>query len=145
MNQEGEYVSSDIEAMLNTVRLRFETHFDMDHRLILLDATNPSCIGMKTLKMELAKCRTNILAKLLKPLAILDTVVNHLNLVRKKHANFPVITWPDFIQLVRNEINPLTGDAHCRQIVQQLQLIGEVRRNNKKNSTKKGRSLKIVF
>ncbi|KAF1770188.1 hypothetical protein GCK72_002006 [Caenorhabditis remanei] len=125
-NQDGEYISSDIEAMLNTVRLRFETHFDMDHRLILLDATNPSCIGMKTLKMELAKSRTNILAKLLKPLAILDTVVSHLNLVRKKHGNFPVITWPDFIQLVRNEINPLTGDAHCRQIVQQLQLIGEL-------------------
>ncbi|PIC52897.1 hypothetical protein B9Z55_002818 [Caenorhabditis nigoni] len=125
-NQEGEYISSDIEAMLNTVRLRFETHFDMDHRLILLDATNPSCVGMKTLKMELAKCRTNILAKLLKPLAILDTVVSHLNLVRKKHVNFPVITWPDFTQLIRDEINPLTGDAHCRQIVQQLQLIGEL-------------------
>lgn len=125
-NQEGEYISSDIEAMLNTVRLRFETHFDMDHRLILLDATNPSCIGMKTLKMELAKCRTNILAKLLKPLAILDTVVSHLNLVRKKHSNFPVISWPDFMQLIRNEINPLTGDAQCRQIVQQLQLIGEL-------------------
>ncbi|EGT55865.1 CBN-DAPK-1 protein [Caenorhabditis brenneri] len=125
-NSDGEYTSSDIDALLKTVRLRFETHFDMDHRPILLDATNPSCIGMKTLKMELAKCRTNILAKLLKPLAILDTVVSHLNLVRKKHANFPVISWPDFIQLVRNEINPLTGDAHCRQIVQQLQLIGEI-------------------
>ncbi|CAI5438576.1 unnamed protein product [Caenorhabditis angaria] len=125
-NNDGEYISSDIEAMLSTVRLRFETHFDMDHKLILLDATNPSCIGMKLLKNEISKCRANILSKLLKPLAILDTVIGHLNIARKQHANFPVITWPHFMNLVRNEINPLTGDTHCRQIVQQLQLIGEV-------------------
>ncbi|CAD6186231.1 unnamed protein product [Caenorhabditis auriculariae] len=125
-NSDGEYVSSDTEAMLKTVRLRFETHFDMDQRLILLDATNPSCIGMKSLKQELIKTRATILTKLLKPLGVLDMVMTHLNVVRKQHANFPVITWPHFTSIIRNEINPLTGDTHCRQIIQQLQLVGEV-------------------
>lgn len=126
-NSEGEYVSSDIEALLKTVRLRFETHFDMDHKLILLDATNPSCVGMKTLKMEMAKSRANIVHKLLKPLYILDHVVTHMNMLRQKYSKFPVITWPQFALMIRNDINPLAGDVHCRQVVQQMQLIGEVR------------------
>uniref|UniRef100_A0A914VAK0 Uncharacterized protein n=1 Tax=Plectus sambesii TaxID=2011161 RepID=A0A914VAK0_9BILA len=46
--------------------------------------------------------------------------------LRKQHANFPVITWPHFTTIIRNDVNPLAGDTHCRQLIQQLQLIGEV-------------------
>jgi death-associated protein kinase len=49
-----------------------------------------------------------------------------MNSLRKTYANFPVITWPHFTTVIRNEVNPLTSDSHCRQLIQQLQLIGEV-------------------
>ncbi|CAJ0923262.1 unnamed protein product, partial [Mesorhabditis belari] len=125
-NFDGEYQSSDTEAMLKTVRLRFETHFDIYDKLILLDSTNPSCAGMKALRKYLTESRTSILSRLQKPLGLLDATVQSLQSLRKQHSHFPVVTWPHFSAIVRNEINPLSGDSHCRQLIQQLQLIGEV-------------------
>ncbi len=58
----GEYTCSDIEAMLNTVRLRFETHFDIYEKVLLLDSANPSCPGMKALKNYLSKTRSTIIS-----------------------------------------------------------------------------------
>lgn len=66
------------------------------------------------------------LQRLQKPLGLLDTTVQYIAGLRKQHASFPVITWPHFTTLVRNEVNSLAGDSHCRQLIQQLQLIGEV-------------------
>jgi death-associated protein kinase len=56
----------------------------------------------------------------------LDNCVNFLGSLRKKYSNFPVITWPHFTNVIRTDLNPLTSDSHCRQLIQQLQLIGEV-------------------
>ncbi|KAK6107281.1 Ankyrin repeats (3 copies) family protein [Brugia pahangi] len=125
-NSDGDYVSSDGDAMLKTVRLRFETHFDIHDQLILLNSTQNNCPGMKSLKIYLSKAREFILSRLQKPLGLLDTTVQYISGVRKQHAFFPVITWPHFTTLVRNEVNSLAGDNHCRQLIQQLQLIGEV-------------------
>ncbi|KHJ99592.1 hypothetical protein OESDEN_00426 [Oesophagostomum dentatum] len=125
-NSDGEYESSDTEAMLKTVRLRFETHFDICEKLLLLDSSNPSCAGMKALKNYLKETRAAILGRLQKPIGLLDATMPFLQSMRKQHANFPVVSWPTFASIVRTDINPLTGDAHCRQLIQQLQLIGEV-------------------
>ncbi|KJH45298.1 death domain protein [Dictyocaulus viviparus] len=125
-NADGEYESSDTEAMLKTVRLRFETHFDIYDKLILLDSTNPSCAGMKALKCYLKETRNTILSRLQKPIGLLDATMPFLQSLRKQYANFPVVSWPTFASIVRTDINPLTGEPHCRQLIQQLQLIGEV-------------------
>uniref|UniRef100_A0A7I4Y1A2 Non-specific serine/threonine protein kinase n=1 Tax=Haemonchus contortus TaxID=6289 RepID=A0A7I4Y1A2_HAECO len=125
-NSEGEFESSDTEAMLKTVRLRFETHFDICDKLLLLDSTNPSCAGMKALKNYLKETRTTIISRLQKPIGLLEATMPYLQSMRKQHANFPVVSWPTFASIVRTDVNPLTGDAHCRQLIQQLQLIGEV-------------------
>lgn len=61
-NQDGEYTNSDIDAMLKTIRLRFETHFDIHDRLILLDSTNASCPGMKALRQYFNKSRESIIS-----------------------------------------------------------------------------------
>lgn len=61
-NADGEYVCSDGEAMLNTVRLRFETHFDIYDKLILLDATQANCPGVKALKNYLGRARESIVS-----------------------------------------------------------------------------------
>uniref|UniRef100_A0A914CMF3 Non-specific serine/threonine protein kinase n=1 Tax=Acrobeloides nanus TaxID=290746 RepID=A0A914CMF3_9BILA len=125
-NSDGEYTSSDAEAMMQTIKVRFETHFDIHDRLILLDSTNPSCPGLKSLKNYLNRSRDQILIRLQKPLVLLDSCVNFLATLRKRYANFPVITWPHFTNVIRTDVNPLASDSHCRQLIQQLQLIGEV-------------------
>ncbi|EJD74145.1 CAMK/DAPK/DAPK protein kinase, variant [Loa loa] len=125
-NSDGDYISSDGDAMLKTIRLRFETHFDIHDQLILLNSTQNNCPGMKSLKAYLSKARESILSRLQKPLGLLDMTVQYIVGIRKQHTFFPVITWPHFTNLVRNEVNSLAGDNHCRQLIQQLQLIGEV-------------------
>lgn len=56
----------------------------------------------------------------------LEAVLTTLAHLRKVHSQFPVVTWPNFVELLRKEVNPLAGEAHCRQLIQQLQLMGEV-------------------
>lgn len=46
--------------------------------------------------------------------------------LRQQFSHFPVITWSKFTEVIRQEVNPLASDAHCRQLIQHLQLIGEV-------------------
>lgn len=57
---------------------------------------------------------------------ILDICITFLVQLRKRYVNFPIITWIHFTNVIRNEINPLLTDSHCRQLIQQLQLVGEV-------------------
>ncbi|TKR62381.1 hypothetical protein L596_026356 [Steinernema carpocapsae] len=123
---EGDYVSSDCDAMLKTIRLRFQTHFDIHDKLVLLDSTCGGCPGMKNLRGYLHKTRETILGRLVKPLNLLESCSTYLAALRKQHSDFPVVTWPEFIDYVREEINPLASDAHTRQLIHQLQLIGEV-------------------
>ncbi|CEF64989.1 Bent [Strongyloides ratti] len=125
-NSNGEYMSSDLDAMLKTVRLRFETHFDIHESIILLDSNNNNCSGMRALKNYLRTSREFILNRLQRPLSLLDTCLSHLTTMRKHYENFPVISWPHFTAIIRNELNPLASDSHSRQLIQQLQLIGEV-------------------
>lgn len=61
-------------------------------------------------------------------LGLLDHTQQHVASLRKKqpYASLPVITWPHFMHSIRTDVNPLASEAHCRQLMQQLQLIGEV-------------------
>lgn len=39
---------------------------------------------------------------------------------------FPVIPWNTFIEHIRINVNPLAADDHMKEVIQQLQLMGEV-------------------
>jgi hypothetical protein len=39
---------------------------------------------------------------------------------------YPVITWKSFVEQIRDEINPLASDDHLYELMQQLQLMGEI-------------------
>ena len=41
-------------------------------------------------------------------------------------SHFPVIAWNAFIEHVRVNVNPLAADDHMKEVIQQLQLMGEV-------------------
>ena len=45
---------------------------------------------------------------------------------RKALAPFPVLPWLHFMSHVRDEVNPLAADDHLKEVIQQLQLMGEV-------------------
>ena len=39
---------------------------------------------------------------------------------------FPVVTWTAFIEYLHLMVNPLAGEEHLKEVIQQLQLMGEV-------------------
>ena len=39
---------------------------------------------------------------------------------------FPVVSWPQFVEYLHNVVNPLAGEEHLKEVIQQLQLMGEV-------------------
>lgn len=39
---------------------------------------------------------------------------------------YPIITWKQFVEQIRENINPLASDEHLHELMQQLQLMGEV-------------------
>ena len=41
----------------------------------------------------------------------------------------PVVLWHNFIDHVRGNLNPLAADDHMKEVIQQLQLMGEVSKN----------------
>ncbi|CAD5206687.1 unnamed protein product [Bursaphelenchus okinawaensis] len=125
-NSDGEFISSDADAMMNTIRLRFETHFDIHEKLILLDAANSKCNGLRSLRSYFHNARNSIVERLQRPLTLLDDCVAFLGVLRQRYTTFPVITWLTFTNVIREEVNPLASDSHCRQLIQQLQLVGEV-------------------
>jgi death-associated protein kinase len=49
-----------------------------------------------------------------------------LNICRKASASFPVLSWPQFKEMVRSQINPLASDEHLQELIQQLQVMGEI-------------------
>lgn len=55
------FISSDAEAMMKTLNLRFDTHFDIFDRIILLDTANQNCAGLKSLREYLHKARDLII------------------------------------------------------------------------------------
>ena len=56
----------------------------------------------------------------------LEGVVNWLPGVRRNLAAFPVVPCFTFVDLVRCNVNPLAGEEHIKELIQQLQLMGEV-------------------
>ena len=39
---------------------------------------------------------------------------------------FPVVTWTQFVEYLHMAVNPLAGEEHLKEVIQQLQLMGEV-------------------
>ena len=56
----------------------------------------------------------------------LENIVNYLPDWRRSLQKSPVVTWAHFVENSRLSINPLAANDHMREIIQQLQLMGEV-------------------
>ena len=61
----------------------------------------------------------------------LESLVGYLPEWRKALSPLPVILWQDFMGHVRENLNPLAADDHMKEVIQQLQLMGEVLRFKK--------------
>jgi hypothetical protein len=67
----------------------------------------------------------------------LENIINFLPEWRRSLHKSPVITWAHFVENTRQKINPLAANDHMREIIQQLQLMGEVSEDKDINDPKR--------
>ena len=57
----------------------------------------------------------------------LEATISALAVWRKALSDYPVVTWPIFMDHVRSKVNLLSSEEHLKELMCQLQLVGEVR------------------
>ncbi|OQR70842.1 death-associated protein kinase 1-like [Tropilaelaps mercedesae] len=114
------------QQVMDLLQAKFGHVFDIHEQVFCLDAHSVSSAGLKSLKGYLLSMRTSILQQLPRSTGLLEAMLGQLAKWRSASPSFPVLTWDQFRDMVRLQINPLVGEEHLKELVLQLTLIGEV-------------------
>ncbi|XP_022686814.1 death-associated protein kinase 1-like isoform X2 [Varroa jacobsoni] len=114
------------QHVADQLQAKFGHVFDIHEQVFVLDAHSVSSAGLKSLKGYLLSMRTSILQQLPRSTGLLEVMLGQLAKWRSASPSFPVLTWDQFRDMVRLQINPLVGEEHLKDLVLQLTLIGEV-------------------
>ncbi|XP_014673693.1 PREDICTED: death-associated protein kinase 1-like [Priapulus caudatus] len=91
----------------------------------VVDAYVPSGAGVRALRSHLGDEKRLVAAALPPRTGFLDAVSARLPAWRRCARAFPALSWAQFKDTVRQQVNPLAGDEHLRELTQQLQLAGD--------------------
>jgi death-associated protein kinase len=126
-SDDGDYSCERIQIFLTKIKTRYLDDFDFHDKIFLLDTRAAWTPSIKNLITCLNIYKDRICQKLKPGTVFLDRCTYHIQQQwRKTYVNFPIMSWSRFIDSIRQEINPLASDEHMRELVQQLQLMGEV-------------------
>jgi len=125
-NVVGEFTSSSVDKLVGEMLNEYGNVFNIHAHAFIVDANASNSASLKAFKAALSDIKTEIIDGLPRSTRFLDTLVNYLPDWRKAMAQFPVIPWNTFIDHVRVNVNPLAADDHMKEVIQQLQLMGEV-------------------
>lgn len=148
---DGQFISEKA----NTLRHMLEQHyhnddlFDLSEKHFVLDARAAWEADIKVLIQSLVKHKQGISERLPRCTMFLNRTLFHLQNWRKSlmlnesspltptsnmtfsfygnsFGSYPVMGWRQFVEQIRESINPLASDDHLNELVQQLQLMGEI-------------------
>ncbi|KAH9376960.1 hypothetical protein HPB48_002725 [Haemaphysalis longicornis] len=126
LQQQQSNAEGDSRIVLAAARERFQHVFDLHENVFVMDAQVVGSQSMKFLKQYLSNNRNKIIQGLPKSTGFLESMVGHLPNWRKSSPSFPVLSWRQFMDMVHIQVNPLAGEEHMRELIHQLQLMGEV-------------------
>ncbi|XP_071039017.1 death-associated protein kinase 1 [Parasteatoda tepidariorum] len=122
----GEYLSSEASSILQVARLHFGNVFDIHDSVFVLDAHVVGSPAIKALKTYIAQCKEKLTQGLPKMTGFLEAICAQLPDWRKSRSGCPSLSWKEFTDFIHSEVNPLAGEEHMKELVQQLQIMGEV-------------------
>ncbi|XP_042240946.1 death-associated protein kinase 1-like isoform X4 [Homarus americanus] len=154
-NLQGDFVAPQVHLLQEKLLNLFGDVFEVHDTVYVVDATAPGSTAVRALKQYLADCKAKVTQgwsgasvayavgaavsgdgyTILQPDAcegvprvtgFLGAVVSTLAEWRASLGEFPVVSWPQFVDVTHQRVNPLAGEEHLREVVQQLQLMGEV-------------------
>ncbi|RWS05653.1 Death-associated protein kinase 1-like protein [Dinothrombium tinctorium] len=121
-----DYLSADSEHVLQIVKNKFQNIFDIYDTVFVMDAHVVGSQAMKQLKQYASNYKSKIVEDLPIPTQFLHAVTSHLVTWRRSLSSFPVVSCHQFNEIIRDKINPLAGDEHIKELIQQLQVMGEI-------------------
>nr|AYV89281.1 death-associated kinase 1 isoform X2 [Tetranychus evansi] len=121
-----DYVNREVATVYQVVMEKFSNIFDIHDQVLIMDSHAVGSQAMKQFKNYLSNVKNKILEILPPSSGLLESVISALNHWRKALSNFPILTYSQLVSMIREQINPLTGEEHVNQIVRQLVSIGEI-------------------
>ncbi|CAF1223513.1 unnamed protein product [Didymodactylos carnosus] len=125
-DENGDYVCEKATIVFNRIKDNYQYDFDFHDKLYLLDARSAWTSNIKNVIQCFNSYKDKICEKLKPSTMFLNRCTYHLQQWRKTYASFPVMSWSRFVENIRTELNPLASDEHMKELVQQLQLMGEI-------------------
>jgi len=122
----GEFVSSQSAMLREKVGAKFEVVFSIHNQVLLVDGHAASSPALKALKTLVQDRKQQVIEGLPRVTQFLEQVLANLPEWKRSLNPFPAVTWEGFIQFIHDNVNPLAGDEHLKEVIQQLQLMGEV-------------------
>ncbi|XP_075590388.1 death-associated protein kinase dapk-1-like isoform X3 [Dermatophagoides farinae] len=119
-------IEQNLQQIMMKVMAKFKNVFEIYGNIFMMDASVAGSIGMKQLKQYLNHAKLSIVQELPHTTGFLDSVLTFLNLYRKVSPNFPVLSYDQFKDMIRSQINPLSSEDHFKELVQQLEIMGEI-------------------
>ena len=119
-------IEQNLQQIMMKVMAKFKHVFEIYGNIFMMDASVAGSVGMKQLKQYLNHAKLTIVQELPHTTGFLDSVLTFLNLYRKVSPNFPVLSYDQFKNMIRSQINPLSSDDHFKELVQQLEIMGEI-------------------
>ncbi|XP_074599788.1 death-associated protein kinase 1-like isoform X2 [Brevipalpus obovatus] len=116
----------EVTTVHQVVLEQFSHIFDIHDQVIMLDSHSVSGVAMKQLKSYLQQQRAHLLELMPLSNGLLDHVSNTLVNWRKALANYPVLSYKQFLNMIRDQINPLASENHVRDVIRSLQFTGDL-------------------
>lgn len=127
-SDDEDYTCERIQLVLTNIKNRYKDDFDFHDKIFLLDSRAAWTPSIKNLITCFNIYKDRICQKLKTTTVFLERCSAQIQQQwRKTYGNFPIMPWSRFVDCIRQEMNPLASDEHMRELVQQLQLMGEVR------------------
>ncbi len=125
-NEEGEYTSEKANQIYNQIYDQYQHEFEICDKQFLLDARVAWVPEIKLLIQYFNQLKESICERLPRCTMFLSRTLHNVQNLRKTCTTYPIVEWKKFIELIREKVNPLASDEHFREVIQQLQLMGEV-------------------
>ncbi|XP_059474229.1 death-associated protein kinase 1-like isoform X2 [Neocloeon triangulifer] len=123
--QSGEYVSSEAQWLLSQLEPQAAPALALHPVPLVIDAHVAGSPGIRALKTIVNDSRQQLLQLVPRTSGLLDATLKWLQGWRRAHSGLPVAQWAGFVQLVRTNVNPLTGEEHLKELLHQLCYMGE--------------------
>ncbi|ESN93543.1 hypothetical protein HELRODRAFT_194061 [Helobdella robusta] len=125
-NEKGEWYLKTESTFFSTLLEKFERDVIINQPLFILDAQLPSSNEMKELKKILAKLKDYIGNFLPTRIGCLEQTLLEFPAFVQDHISFPVVWFKEFADFVREKVNLFASDENIRELLVQMQLMGEV-------------------